>query len=133
VIENEDASVAVEVDVKILDRVLGGILILGGVGHTFGSLQFYKNDQLTLLWALSASLFIFLLGTLNLVRAARPEDTTLAWICLIAGLCHIASTLRFGMLIGNFLDFRVVLFVLVTLGLCALSVRNIVSNRSEAK
>jgi hypothetical protein len=118
-----------EVNLKILDRVLGCILILGGVGHTFGSLQFYKNDRLTLLWALSDSLFIFLLGTLNLVRAGRSEDTTLAWICLVAGLCHIASTLRFGMLIGNFFDFRVVLFILVTLGLCAMSVRTIVSNR----
>jgi hypothetical protein len=104
-------------------------LILGGVGHTLGSLQFYKNEQMTLLWSLSASLFIFLLGTLNLVRADRPDDTTLAWICLIAGLCYIASTVRFGVLIGNFLDFRVVLFILVTLGLCAMSVRAIVSNR----
>ena len=114
---------------KTLDRVLGCILILGGIGHTFGSLQFYKNDRLTLLWALSASLFIFLLGALNLVRAGRPEDTTLAWMCLVAGLCHIASTLRFGVLIGNLLDFRVVIFILVTLGLCAMSARTIVSNR----
>jgi len=129
VIENGDALVAAEVDLKILDRVLGCILLLGGVGHTLGSLQFYKNDQLTLLWSLSASLFVFLLGTLNLVRAGRPKDTTLAWICLVAGLCHIASTLRFGVLIGNFFDFRVVLFILVTLGLCAMSLRTIVSNR----
>jgi hypothetical protein len=129
VIENGDASVAAEVDVKILDRVLGCILILGGIGHTFGSLQFYKHDQLTLLWSLSFSLFIFLLGTLNLIRAGRPEDTTLAWICLVAGLCHVAATLRFGVLIGNLFDFRVVLFIVVTLGLCAMSVRTIVSNR----
>ena len=114
---------------KILDRVLGSILILGGVGHTFGSLQFYKHDQLTLLWSLSFSLFIFLLGTLNLVRAGRPKDTTLAWICLVAGLCHIAATLRFGVLIGNPFDFRVVFFIVVALGLCAMSVRTILSNR----
>ncbi len=114
---------------KILDRVLGCILILGGVGHTLGSLQFYKHDQLTLLWSLSFSLFVFLLGALNLVRAGRPEDTTLAWICLVAGLCHIASALRFGVLIGNLFDFRVVIFTLVTLGLCAMSGRTIVSNR----
>jgi hypothetical protein len=113
---------------KILDRVLGCILILGGVGHTFGSVQAYKNDPMTLLWSLSASLFIFLLGTLNLVRAGRPEDATLAWICLIAGLCHIASTLRFGVLIANVFDVRVLIFTLVTLGLCAMSVRTIVSN-----
>jgi hypothetical protein len=118
-----------EVDLKILDRVLACVLILGGIGHTLGSLQFYKNDQLTLLWSLSASLFIFLLGTLNLVRAGRPADTILAWICLVAGLCHIASSLRFGVLIGNLFDFRVVIFTLVTFGLCAMSVRTIVSNR----
>ena len=114
---------------KVLDRVLGCVLILGGIGHTFGSLQFYKHDQLTLLWSLSFSLFIFLLGALNLVRAGRPEDTTLAWICLVAGLCHIAATWRFGVLIGNLFDFRVLLFTLVTLGLYAMSVRTIISNR----
>jgi hypothetical protein len=114
---------------KTLDRVLGCILILGGVGHTFGSLQFYKHDQLTLLWSLSFSLFIFLLGALNLVRAGRPNDTTVAWICLVAGLCHIVATLRFGVLISNLFDFRVVLFILVTVGLCAMSVRTIVNNR----
>jgi hypothetical protein len=114
---------------KTLDRVLGCILILGGVGHTFGSLQFYRHEQLTLLWALSFSLFIFLLGALNLVRAGRPADTTLAWICLVAGLCHIVATLRFGVLISNLFDFRVVLFILVTVGLCAMSLRTIVRNR----
>jgi hypothetical protein len=114
---------------KTLDRVLGCILILGGVGHTFGSLQFYKHEQLTLLWSLSFSLFIFLLGALNLVRAGRPNDTTVAWICLVAGLCHIVATLRFGVLISDLFDFRVVLFILVTVGLCAMSVRTIVSNR----
>jgi hypothetical protein len=114
---------------KILDRVLGCILMLCGVGHTFGSLQFYKHEQLTLLWSLSFSLFIFLLAALNLVRAGRPADTTLAWICFVAGLCLIASALRFGVLIGNLFDFRVVLFVLVTLGLCAMSVWTIVNNR----
>jgi hypothetical protein len=104
-------------------------LILGGIGHLLGSLQPYQNDQITLLWSLSVSQFIFLLGTLNLVRAARPEDTTLAWICLVAGLFHIASTLRFGVLIGNLFDFRVVIFTLVTLGLCAISAHTIVGNR----
>jgi hypothetical protein len=124
-------SLPIEVDLKVLDRVLGCLLILAGIGHTFGSLQFYKNDQMTLLWSLSASLFVFLLATINLVRAARPADATLAWICLVANLCQIASTLRFGVLIGTFLDFRVVIFLAVALGLCAMSVRTLI--RSEAK
>ena len=112
---------------KVVDRILSVLLILGGVGHTFGSLQFYKNDQLTLLWALSLSLFIFLLGALNLVRAGRHKDVALCWLCLVGGLCHVASSIRFGFLIGNVFDFRVVIFVIVTLGLCAMCVRTLVS------
>jgi hypothetical protein len=112
---------------KVLDRILGCVLILGGVGHTFGSFLGYKNNQMMLLWSLSASLFIFLLGALNLVRAGRHKDVALCWLCLIGGLCHIASSIRFGLLIGNVFDFRPVIFVVVTLGLCAMCVRTLVS------
>lgn len=112
---------------KAPDRILSVLLILGGVGHTFGSLQAYRSDQMTLLWSLSASLFIFLLGALNLVRAGRQKDVVLCWLCLVGGLCHIASSLRFGFLIGNFFDFRPVIFVIITLGLCAMCVRTLVS------
>jgi hypothetical protein len=112
---------------KALDRILSVLLILGGMGHTFGSLQAYKSDQMTLLWSLSASLFIFLLGAVNLVRAGRDRDAALAWVCLVAGLCHIASSLRFGFLIGNIFDFRPLIFVVITLGLCAMCVRSLIS------
>ena len=63
---------------KILDRVLSSLLILGGIGHTIGSIKFYKSDPMTLLWALCASLFVFLFAAISLVRAGRPADTTLA-------------------------------------------------------
>lgn len=128
-IENGHTFASVEVDLKILDRVLSCLLILGGIGHTIGAILFYKSDQMTLLWALSFSLFIFLFAAINLVRAGRPEDTTLAWLCLVAGLCHIASSIRFAALIGNFFDFRPVLFVVITLGLCAMCVRTLVRKR----
>jgi hypothetical protein len=126
-IENGHTFASAEVDLKILDRVLSCLLILGGIGHTIGSIQFYKNDPMTMLWALSASLFIFLFAAISLVRAGRPGDTTLAWICLVAGVCHIASSIRFGVLIGNLFDFRPLLFVVITLGLCAMCVRTLVS------
>jgi hypothetical protein len=117
------------VDLKILDRVLSCLLILGGVGHTLGSLQAYKSDQMTLLWSLCASLFVFLFGALSLVRAGRPQDATLAWLCLVAGLGWIAGSLRFGALIGNVFDFRSLVFVVVTLGLCAMCVRTLALKR----
>ena len=112
---------------KILDRILSVLLILGGVGHTLGSFQAYKNDQMMLLWSLSASLFIFLLGGLNLVRAGRHKDVAITWLCLVGGFCHIASSLRFGFLIGNVFDFRPLVFVIITLGLCAMCVRTLIS------
>src|SRR5271166_739910 len=96
--KNGHALASAEVDLKTLDRVLSCLLILGGIGHTIGSIQFYKSDQLTLLWSLSASLFIFLFAAVNLIRAGRPGDTALAWVCLVAGLCHIVSSIRFGVL-----------------------------------
>jgi len=110
---------------KIVDRILSVLLILGGLGHTAGSLQAYKADQMTLLWSLSASLFIFLLAAVNLVRAGRPRDVPLAWLGLIGGLCFITTSLRFGSLIGNFFDFRPLIFVLITLGLCTMCVRTL--------
>ncbi len=114
---------------KTLDRVLGCLLILGGLGHTLGSLRVYQGDPMTLLWSLCASLFVFLLGALNLIRAGRPEDTTLAWLCLAAGLCWIVVSVRFGALIGNIFDVRPMIFIVLTLGLCALCVRTLVMKR----
>jgi uncharacterized BrkB/YihY/UPF0761 family membrane protein len=111
---------------KILDRLLSCLLILGGIGHTLGSLRFYKSDQMTLLWSLCASLFVFLFAALSLIRAGRPQDTTLAWVCLVAGLCWIAASVRFGVLIGNFFDLRPLVFSILTLCLCAMCVRTLV-------
>jgi hypothetical protein len=118
-----------EVYLKILDRILSCLLILGGIGHTLGSLHFYKNDQMTLLWSLCASLFVFLFAAVSLIRAGRPKDSALAWVCLGAGLCWIAASLRFGVLIGNLLDFRPLVFGLLTLGLCAFCVRTLIGKR----
>jgi hypothetical protein len=114
---------------KILDRILSCLLILGGIGHTLGSLLGYKNDQMTLLWSLCASLFVFLFAALSLIRAGRPHDSALAWVCLVAGLCWIAVSLRFGALIGNLLDFRPLIFIVLSLGLCAFCVRTLIAKR----
>jgi hypothetical protein len=114
---------------KILDRILSCLLILGGIGHTIGSLHFYKSGQMTLLWSLCASLFVFLFAAVSLIRAGRPQDTALAWVCLVAGLCWIAASLRFGVLIGNLLDFRPLIFGVLTLGLCAFCVRALIAKR----
>jgi hypothetical protein len=127
--KNGHAFTSAEVDLKVIDRVLSCLLILGGVGHTVGSLHFYKSDPMTMLWSLCASLFIFLFGAISFIRAGRPGDTTLAWLCLAAGIGWIAASVRFGALIGNFFDFRPLVFGLLTIGLCAMCVRTLVLER----
>ena len=118
-----------EIDLKVLDRILSCLLLLGGLGHTAGSLRFYSNDQMTMLWSLCAGLFVFLFGALSLVRAGRPGDTTLAWLCLFAGICWIAASVRFAVLIGNLFDPRPLIFTILTLGLCIFCIRTLVMKR----
>jgi hypothetical protein len=128
-LKNGHTFAAVGAYLKILDRVLSCLLILGGIGHTLGSFQSYKSDQMTLLWSLCASLFVFLLAALSLIRAGRPHDSALAWVGLVAGLCWIAASLRFGIVIGKLFDFRPLIFCVLTLGLCAFCVRTLIGKR----
>ena len=106
-----------------IDRGLSLLLILGGLGHTFGVLDFYRDPQ-TLFWSLTASELIFLLAAVNLLRTWRPGDRALAVISAIASLAYFGFTLRFGQIIGDIADFRVIMFGLVTLGLTAFSIRD---------
>jgi hypothetical protein len=84
-----------------------------------------------LLWALCASVLVVLLGAINLLRVSRPGDAALAWICVGATICWLACTLTFGHLIGNLLDFRIVIFAVLSIGLILFGVRSAVRSRSN--
>jgi hypothetical protein len=58
-----------------------------------------------------------LIGALNLLRAIRPNDRTLAWLAVGATAAWFIISVIFGFLIGNLLDPRVIGFVLITAGL----------------
>ena len=109
-----------------LDRTLAIFFILGGVGYSFGSFFAYRNNELELLWALCASLFVFLLGALNLLRTRRPGNGALAWICLTGCLCWIVGSVRFASLMGSYLEPHALIFSILSLGLCVFSVRSLV-------
>jgi hypothetical protein len=108
---------------RITDRTLAILLLLGAVGHTLGSIKFYAQEPLTMLWALCASLFVVLLAAVNLLRTNRPADRTLAWITSAGTLCWLIAAIVFGMLLGKPLDPRVVYFVLVCAGLIVFGLR----------
>ena len=115
---------------KVFDRVFCCLLILGGVGHTLGSFQAYGAHPDELLWSLCTSLYLFLLGAVNLVRAGRAGDRALGWITLVFNLCWFAAVIQFGRVIGNLLDPRVIFFVIITLVLAGMSWRSIAAGRA---
>ena len=114
---------------KLIDRALGVLLILGAGGHTYGSINGYGSQPITLLWALSASLFILLLGAVHLLRTARPGDRALAWIAVAGAVCQLVAAVVFGQLIGAPVDPRVVGFVLICGGLILFGLKDALGAR----
>jgi peptidoglycan/LPS O-acetylase OafA/YrhL len=105
-----------------IDRGLAGLLILGGVGHTYGVLNFYKDPN-TLFWSLTASVLIALLAAVNLLRSWR-DDRALAAIAAAGSAAYFVIALGFGRLIGDMTDFRVILFGVISLGLTLFGLRD---------
>jgi hypothetical protein len=112
-----------------IDRTLSILLILGGVGHTLGVIDYYRTQPDALFWSLTASLLIFLLGAINLLRSWRRDDRALAILSAGAMAGYLAVTLCFGKLIGNMADPRVIVFGLISLGLICFSMRDAMSRR----
>jgi hypothetical protein len=115
---------------KALDRAFGCLMILGGMGHGMGSYRAYSNEPMALLWALSASFAVFLLAAINLLRAGRTGDCTLAWISLAGCVGQIGFALWFGLLIGNVFDFRPMGNLIITLALAMFSLRSALEPRT---
>ena len=115
---------------KALDRVFGCLMILGGIGHGMGSYRAYSNEPMALLWALSASFAVFLLAAINLLRAGRRGDRSLAWLSLAGCGAQIGFALWFGLLIGNVFDFRPMGNLIITLALAIFSLRSALQPRT---
>lgn len=113
---------------KLVDRALAVLLILGAGGHALGSIAAYQGQPMTLLWALSASQFIVLVGAVNLMRSARPGDRALAWIAVVSALVQLISAVAFGQLIGAPADPRVIGFFILCAGLIGFGLKDIFSN-----
>lgn len=103
---------------RIVDRSLAVLLIIaGGGGHAAGAIATYHDQPIALLSALCVSVLGILIGALNLLRTARPNDRALAWLAVGATAAWLIISVILGFLIGNLLDPRVIGFVLITAGL----------------
>ena len=91
---------------KVVDRIFGCLLALAACGHTVGTILWTQPMSGIFIWSLGSSLAAGLIATLNIVRAGRPDDKTLAVITLVGTACWALVALGFGMSIHNVLDPR---------------------------
>jgi len=112
---------------RTIDRIFGVLLLIGACLHVFGALRAYPLGSEGLVWSLSGTLAAGLLAVLNLVRAGRPADHTLAWITLVGSLVWVAIAIAFGAAIGNVLDPRVLWHAIAALVLAGFSLRTLIN------
>src|SRR5437870_2121061 len=97
---------------KTVDRAFGWLLVVGALLHTVGSVVGLMNKPDVLVWALSGSLAALLVASLNLMRVNRPDDGTLAWVCVAGSVAWVFIAIGFGVSIGNALDPRALIHAL---------------------
>lgn len=110
---------------RLVDRIFGWILIVGAVLHGIGSYLGYRSQSMLLLWALCASLAALLVGVINLLRAGRPSDRSVAWIALLGSLAWAIAAFTFGALIGNVFDVRALIHGVTALALAVFSMKTL--------
>src|SRR3954447_24276891 len=108
---------------KAVDRVFSCLLIVASLVHALGSFRAYDSMPEILLWSLSPTVAGLLLAGINLLRAGRPYDYNLAWLSFAGCLAWISIAIAFGPLIGNLLDFRVLIQGAIALVLAMTSLR----------
>ncbi|MBV8895569.1 MAG: hypothetical protein JO051_03580 [Acidobacteriaceae bacterium] len=119
---------------KRIDQAFGVLLLFGGCGHTAGTLLWLPAMSGMWVWSLGAALAVLLLGALNLVRAARPHDRTIALIAVVGTAIWAVLALAFGKSINNLLDVRALVHfvnsaVLVFFGILTLRGTNSTEHR----
>ena len=120
---------------KRFDQAFGIFLLLGAAGQTAATFLLTPALSDSWVWSLGASLAGFLLGALNVMRAARPHDRTLAVIATVGTALWALIALAFGESIENLWDPRVVIdfvssVVLVVFGLHTLLRARAITMRS---
>src|SRR6516225_499312 len=106
---------------RTIDRIFAVLLALAACGHTAGTLLWTQPMSGIFIWSLGSSLAAGLLAALNLVRAGRPNDKTLALITMLGTACWALGALGFGISVGNVLDPRPLGHVIISIALVIFS------------
>jgi len=114
---------------RIADKVFGWLLVIGGLLHAFGSWKGFHDQPAVLVWALAGSLAALMIAAVNLLRAGRPGDRSLAIVSLLGSLGWLAVSLEFGKTINNELDPRVLWHTTCAVALAYFSARSMMQAR----
>jgi hypothetical protein len=110
---------------KRVDQVFGWLLVLGAAGHTLGTILSLSVKSDAFIWSLGSSLAAALLGTLNIIRAGRPQDKPLAVITAVGTACWALVAVGFGLSIGNVLDPRPASHAIISIVLVIFSIQTL--------
>ena len=113
-----------------IERVLAWLLAVSGALHVMGTFAGYPSGSEVFVWSLAATLAVFLLVAINLMRINRPQDRTLAVVSAIGCIIWAGLALGFGHAIGNIVDPRALIHAVLSLALAAFSMRT--ASRADA-
>jgi len=102
---------------RTIDRIFAVLLALAACGHTAGTLLWTQPMSGIFIWSLGSSLAAGMLAALNVVRAGRPDDKTLAVITAVGTACWALVAFAFGLSIHNVLDPRPLGHVVISIAL----------------
>lgn len=117
---------------KRFDQAFAVFLLIGAAGHTAGTFLLVPSMSDLWVWSLGAALAAMLLGALNLMRAARPRDTTLALVTTSGTALWALIALLFGKSIENVWDPRVVMHFVTSVVLVCFGVNTLRLQRMDA-
>jgi hypothetical protein len=114
---------------RMVDRIFGWLMVATALLHSYSAWSAYHSQHELLLWSLAAGLAQLYLAGMNLIRAERRHDLSLARLCVAGNLTWLVVVICYAGLIGHFFDPRVLIPFVVTTALLGLSTR--ARNRSR--
>jgi hypothetical protein len=97
---------------RTVDRIFGWLMVLLGfaqlcivfllqAGRFSVGLATNAREPYLLIAGSGMALAVLLLGACNLMRAERPHDTTLAWVCVAGNVAWLAILLTYAITLSE--------------------------------
>jgi Na+/proline symporter len=92
---------------NIIRYIMCALLVLGALGHLYGTFDSYPVGSEVFVWSLSATAFTLAVVTFNLL--ARSGDRAFLAAGMVSAAVWAALALGFGSAVGNIFDPRAIM------------------------